>query len=100
VRRQRLPLVAGGTAIWSFIHIEDAARATLAAIESDRPGIYNIVDDVLAPVAEWLPALAAALGAKPPAANSGLARALGDRAARPGDDDQLRGASRMWRARR
>jgi nucleoside-diphosphate-sugar epimerase len=66
VRRRRLPLVAGGTAVWSFIHVEDAARATLAAIERGRPGIYNIVDDEPAPVAEWLPALAAAVGAKPP----------------------------------
>ena len=52
--------------MWSFIHIDDAATATLAAIESGRTGVYNIVDDDPAPVAEWLPALAAAIGAKPP----------------------------------
>jgi len=66
VRRRRLPIVGHGSGIWSFIHVEDAARATLAAIERGRPGIYNVVDDEPAPVAEWLPALAAAVGAKPP----------------------------------
>src|SRR5207248_11549187 len=55
-----------GTGIWSFIHVEDAARATLAAVEGRHPGIYNIVDDDPAPVAEWLPTLARAVGAKPP----------------------------------
>jgi nucleoside-diphosphate-sugar epimerase len=50
----------------SFIHIEDAARATAAAIERGKPGIYNIVDDEPAPVAEWLPYLAGVVGAKPP----------------------------------
>jgi len=52
--------------VWSFIHVDDAARATVAAIEGGDPGIYNIVDDDPAPVREWLPALAAAIGAKPP----------------------------------
>jgi nucleoside-diphosphate-sugar epimerase len=52
--------------VWSFIHIEDAAAATVAAVEHGAPGIYNVVDDDPAPVAEWLPAAAAALGAKPP----------------------------------
>jgi 2-alkyl-3-oxoalkanoate reductase len=66
VRRRRFPIVAGGTGVTSFIHIDDAAAATLAAIERDNPGLYNIVDDDPAPVAEWLPALAAAIGAKPP----------------------------------
>jgi 2-alkyl-3-oxoalkanoate reductase len=66
VRRRQFPIVAGGTGVWSFIHIDDAAAATLAAIESDRTGVYNIVDDDPAPVAEWLPVLAAAIGAKPP----------------------------------
>ena len=66
VRRRQFPIVAGGTGVWSFIHIEDAATATLAAIERDRMGVYNIVDDDPAPVAEWLPFLAAAIGAKPP----------------------------------
>jgi 2-alkyl-3-oxoalkanoate reductase len=66
VRRRQFPIVAGGTGVWSFIHIDDAATATLAAIERGRAGVYNIVDDDPAPVAEWLPALAAAIGAKPP----------------------------------
>ena len=52
--------------MWSFIHIDDAATATLAAIESGRTGVYNIVDDDPATVAEWLPFLAAAIEAKPP----------------------------------
>jgi nucleoside-diphosphate-sugar epimerase len=62
----QFPIVADGAGVWSFIHIDDAATATLAAIESGRTGVYNIVDDDPAPVAEWLPALAAAIGAKPP----------------------------------
>ena len=66
VRRRQFPIVAAGTGVWSFIHIDDAATATLAAIESGRTGVYNTVDDDPAPVAEWLPVLAAATGAKPP----------------------------------
>jgi nucleoside-diphosphate-sugar epimerase len=66
VRRRQFPIVAAGTGVWSFIHIDDAATATLAAIERGRTGVYSIVDDDPAPVAEWLPALAAAIGAKPP----------------------------------
>jgi 2-alkyl-3-oxoalkanoate reductase len=66
VRRRRFPIVGGGTGVTSFIHIDDAATATLAAIESGKPGVYNIVDDDPAPVAEWLPALAAAIGTMPP----------------------------------
>ena len=65
-RRRRFPIVGKGTGVWSFIHIDDVATATLAAIERGRRGIYNIVDDEPAPVSEWLPALAAAIGAKPP----------------------------------
>jgi 2-alkyl-3-oxoalkanoate reductase len=66
VRRHRIPIVGGGTGVWSFIHIDDAARATLAAVERGAPGIYNIVDDEPAPVAEWLPELAHILRAKKP----------------------------------
>jgi nucleoside-diphosphate-sugar epimerase len=66
VRKRRFPLVGGGTGVWSFIHIEDAAAAAVAALEHGRPGLYNIVDDEPAPVRDWLPALAAALEAKPP----------------------------------
>ncbi len=66
VRRRRLPIVGNGAGIWSFIHIRDAARATVAAVLCGDPGIYNIVDDDPAPVSKWLPALARAVGAKPP----------------------------------
>ncbi len=66
VRRRRLPIVGGGTGVWSHVHIDDAATATLLAVEGGAPGIYNIVDDEPAPVSEWLPELAAAIGAKPP----------------------------------
>lgn len=66
VRKRQFPIVGGGTGIWSFIHISDAARATVAAISAGDPGIYNIVDDEPAPVSAWLPALASAVGAKPP----------------------------------
>jgi nucleoside-diphosphate-sugar epimerase len=66
IRERRFPIVGNGRGIWSFVHIDDVARATLAAIERGRRGIYNIVDDDPAPVSEWLPALAAAVGAPPP----------------------------------
>lgn len=66
VRRRRFLLVGSGSGVWSFVHIDDAAAATMAALERGRPGVYNVVDDDPAPVSEWLPALAAAIGAKPP----------------------------------
>jgi nucleoside-diphosphate-sugar epimerase len=66
VRKRRFPLVGDGGGVWSHIHIEDAAAATAIAVERGRPGIYNVVDDEPAPVREWLPVLASALGAKPP----------------------------------
>ena len=66
VRQRRLPIVGGGAGIWSFVHIRDAATATVAAISHGSPGIYNIVDDDPAPVSSWLPLLAEAIGAKPP----------------------------------
>jgi nucleoside-diphosphate-sugar epimerase len=66
VRKRRVPIVGSGTGYWSFLHIEDAASATLAAVEAASPGLYNICDDEPAPVSEWLPFLAGALGAKPP----------------------------------
>ncbi|SEF16193.1 NAD-dependent epimerase/dehydratase family protein [Jiangella alba] len=66
LRKRQLPIVGGGTAVWSVAHIDDAAQATLAAIEGGAPGIYNIVDDDPAPAADVLTTLAAAFGAKPP----------------------------------
>ena len=65
-RKRRFPIVGGGGGVWSFIHILDAARATVAAISRGAPGIYNIVDDEPAKVATWLPALAKTVEAKPP----------------------------------
>jgi nucleoside-diphosphate-sugar epimerase len=66
VVERKLPIVGDGAGVWSFVHIEDAALATRAAIESGSRGIYNVVDDEPAPVAVWLPELARVLGAKPP----------------------------------
>jgi len=66
IRKRRFPLVGDGGGVWSFIHIADAAEATLAAVEHGTRGVYNVVDDDPAPVAEWLPALAQSLGAKRP----------------------------------
>ncbi|MBI4259815.1 MAG: NAD(P)-dependent oxidoreductase [Actinobacteria bacterium] len=66
VRRQRFPIVGKGEGVFSFIHVEDAATATAAAVERGAPGIYNVVDDEPAPLSEWLPAYAEALGARRP----------------------------------
>lgn len=66
VRKRRIPIVGGGGGIWSFIHIIDAARATVAALSNGSAGIYNIVDDDPAKVSTWLPVLAQAVGGKPP----------------------------------
>src|SRR6185369_8768121 len=65
VRKRSLPIVGDGAGIWSFIHVQDVALATAAAIEHGAPGLYSVVDDDPAPVSEWLPALARALGARP-----------------------------------
>jgi 2-alkyl-3-oxoalkanoate reductase len=66
LRKRQLPVVGGGTGIWSFIEITDAAAATIAAVGRGAPGVYNVVDDDPAPVAEWLPYLATVAGARPP----------------------------------
>jgi nucleoside-diphosphate-sugar epimerase len=66
VRKRQFPIIADGGGISSFIHLHDAAAATVLALGHDGSGLYNIVDDEPAPMSEWLPALAAALGAKPP----------------------------------
>jgi nucleoside-diphosphate-sugar epimerase len=65
-RKRQIPVIGGGTGIWSFIDTSDAAAATVAAVAGGAPGVYNIVDSDPAPVAEWLPYLAEVLGAKPP----------------------------------
>jgi nucleoside-diphosphate-sugar epimerase len=66
IRKRKFPLVGDGAGVWSFIHVADAAEATVAAVEHGSRGVYNIVDDDPAPVAEWLPALAKAVGAPKP----------------------------------
>lgn len=66
IRKRRFPIVGDGGGVFSHIHIDDAAAATVAAIDHGQPGIYNIVDDEPAAVRDWLPVLASALGAKSP----------------------------------
>jgi nucleoside-diphosphate-sugar epimerase len=66
VRRRRLPIVGRGEGVFSFVHVDDAADATVAALERGAPGVYNVVDDEPAPMREWLPLYAEALRAKPP----------------------------------
>jgi nucleoside-diphosphate-sugar epimerase len=66
IRKRRFPVVGDGRGVWSFVHIADAAEATAIATGSGERGIYHVVDDRPIPVAEWLPAIASALGAKPP----------------------------------
>jgi nucleoside-diphosphate-sugar epimerase len=65
-RKRRMPIVGRGTGTFSFIQVEDAASATVAAVERGGPGIYNVVDDEPAPMSEWAPVFAAAVGAKKP----------------------------------
>jgi len=78
VRKRQLPVIGGGTGIWSFTEITDAAAATVAAVSHGAPGLYNVVDDEPAPVAQWVPYLAACLAAKPPMrAPAWLGRLLG-----------------------
>ena len=66
VRARKFPVVGGGGGDWSFIHLDDAAAATVLALEHDGPAVYNIVDDEPSPTCEWLPELARILGARPP----------------------------------
>jgi nucleoside-diphosphate-sugar epimerase len=66
VAHGRLPIVGSGAGQWSFVHVDDAAAATVAALNAGKPGVFNIVDDEPARVADWVPALAAALGARRP----------------------------------
>jgi nucleoside-diphosphate-sugar epimerase len=66
VRQRRLPIAGDGTGVWSWIHVDDAASATVAAVERGRRGKYNVVDDEPAAVSDWLPYLAECVGAEPP----------------------------------
>ena len=66
VRKRQFPIVGDGGGVSSFIHLDDAAAATVLALDHDGPGIFNIVDDEPAPLRDWLPVLAEVLGAKPP----------------------------------
>ena len=66
VRKRQFPLVGGGTGHTSWVHVDDAASATILAVEQQATGVFNIVDDAPAPASEWLPYLAACAGAKPP----------------------------------
>jgi nucleoside-diphosphate-sugar epimerase len=66
VRRRRLPVIGKGIGLYSFVHVDDAASATIAAVERGAPGVYNVVDDEPAPQREWLPRYADAIGAKKP----------------------------------
>jgi nucleoside-diphosphate-sugar epimerase len=78
VGRRKLPIIGDGAGVWSFVHVDDAATATLAAIRRGAPGVYNIADDEPAPVATWLPELAEVIGARRPRR---VPRWLGRRAA-------------------
>jgi nucleoside-diphosphate-sugar epimerase len=66
IRKRRFPVIGDGAGVWSWIHLDDAAAATIAALERGASGIYNITDDEPAAVSEWLPYLARVVGAKPP----------------------------------
>ncbi|HEY1317805.1 MAG TPA: NAD(P)-dependent oxidoreductase [Gaiella sp.] len=66
VRERKWPVVGDGGGVWSWLHLDDMAAATVAAVERAAPGVYNVVDDEPAEVADWLPFLADAVGAKPP----------------------------------
>ena len=66
IRKRKVPVIGNGAGIWSFLHISDAAAATVCALERGAPGVYNVVNDEPATVAEWLPFLAQAAGAKAP----------------------------------
>ncbi|HEX3318097.1 MAG TPA: NAD(P)-dependent oxidoreductase [Solirubrobacteraceae bacterium] len=82
VRKRRFPIVGDGGGVFSFIHVEDAATATVLALEHGEPGIYHVVDDEPAAVREWLPVLAEVLGAPPPRRfPAWLARLVGGEAA-------------------
>ena len=93
IRKRKFPLVGDGGGVWSFIHVADAADATVAAVEHGSRGVYNVVTMTPRPVAEWLPALAQQLGAQAADAGAAVRRPAVRRGGRRGDDDRLRGAS-------
>jgi nucleoside-diphosphate-sugar epimerase len=66
LKRRQVPVIGSGAGIWSFLHVTDAAAATVAAVTTAAPGVYNIVDDEPAPVSDWLPVMARGAGARPP----------------------------------
>lgn len=66
VRKRRLPVIGGGGGVWSWIHVDDAATATVVALEGEACGVFDVVDDEPAEVSQWLPCLAEAVGARPP----------------------------------
>jgi nucleoside-diphosphate-sugar epimerase len=66
IKKRKFPIVGNGAGVWSLVHIEDAADATVKALESGKPGVYHVTDDEPAPVNEWLPVLAELAGAKKP----------------------------------
>lgn len=81
VRKRRYPMIGHGGGTYSFIHVDDAASATVAALEAARPGVYNVVDDEPATAAEWMPVYAEALGAKrPPRVPAFVARLIAGKA--------------------
>ncbi len=92
-RKRRMPIVGKGTGVFSFVQIEDAASATVAAVERGEPGIYNVVDDEPAPMSEWMPIFAEAIGAKKPhGVSTWLARLLAG-PTMAGMATEMRGAS-------
>ena len=98
IKQRKIPLVGSGGGVWSFLHVDDIATATLAAIEHGRPGeIYNIVDDEPAPVNEWLPFLARATRRQAAAQDPRVARQARRQPGRGGDDDRVRAARRTRR---
>lgn len=91
--KRRLPIVGRGDGTFSFVHVEDAAAATVAAVQRGAPGTYNVVDDEPAPMHEWVPVFCAAVGVKKPRrVPVWLARLIAGSAA-VGSATQLRGAS-------
>lgn len=91
--KRRLPIVGKGTGTFSFVQVEDAATATVAAVEKGAPGTYNVVDDEPAPMRDWVPVFAEAVGAKPPRRVPVLLARLLAGPAAANSATQLRGAS-------